>query len=55
VRDADLILVMDKGRIVERGTFTRLSKGGGLFQKLVKAGELGKARRPEPARQRQRA
>ncbi|MFO1089882.1 MAG: glucan ABC transporter ATP-binding protein/ permease [Hyphomicrobiales bacterium] len=40
VRNADLILVMDKGRIVEQGSFRALSKANGLFAKLLKAGEL---------------
>lgn len=31
---ADLILVMDRGRIVERGTHTELSQRGGLYQQL---------------------
>ncbi|MEU5186668.1 ABC transporter ATP-binding protein [Streptomyces klenkii] len=31
---ADRIIVMDKGRIAEHGTFDQLVKGGGLFQEL---------------------
>ncbi|MEO0791657.1 MAG: glucan ABC transporter ATP-binding protein/ permease [Pseudomonadota bacterium] len=40
VADADLILVFDKGRIVERGTYRELAGGDGLFAQLVKDGEL---------------
>jgi ATP-binding cassette subfamily B protein len=38
VVDADLILVFDQGRIVERGKFNELLLQGGLFAKLVNAG-----------------
>jgi ATP-binding cassette subfamily B protein len=38
VVDADLILVFDHGRIVERGRFNELILQGGLFAKLVNAG-----------------
>jgi ATP-binding cassette subfamily B protein len=34
VRDANLILVMDQGRIVERGTHNDLVAGGGLYAEL---------------------
>ena len=36
VRDADLILVMDDGRIVERGTHTDLVTAGGLYAELYR-------------------
>ena len=36
VRDADLILVFRKGRIVERGSFDELTRLGGFFAALVK-------------------
>ena len=36
VRDADLILVIDGGRIVERGTHDQLILGGGLYAELHK-------------------
>ncbi|MFO1068947.1 MAG: glucan ABC transporter ATP-binding protein/ permease [Geminicoccaceae bacterium] len=36
VRDADLILVLEQGRIVERGTFAELSGQGGRFAELVR-------------------
>ena len=32
IKDADLILVMDKGRIVEQGTHEELSKAGGYYE-----------------------
>jgi ATP-binding cassette subfamily B protein len=35
IRDADLILVLDKGRIVERGRFHELASAGGPFAHLV--------------------
>jgi ATP-binding cassette subfamily B protein len=35
VRDADLILVFDQGRIAERGTFAELVALGGVFTRLV--------------------
>ncbi|MBU1212529.1 MAG: glucan ABC transporter ATP-binding protein/ permease [Alphaproteobacteria bacterium] len=38
VTDADEILVMDKGRIVERGRFKELVAAGGLFSRMVKEG-----------------
>jgi ATP-binding cassette subfamily B protein len=34
VRDADLILVLDNGGIVERGTHDQLVRGGGLYAEL---------------------
>jgi ABC-type bacteriocin/lantibiotic exporter with double-glycine peptidase domain len=37
VRNADLILVMEKGRIVERGTHTELLRKNGLYAQLVNA------------------
>ena len=47
VADADLILVLDKGRIVERGTFRELQHAGGLFAKLVTQGDFTEPK-PEP-------
>ena len=38
VANADLILVLDGGHIVERGTFRTLVAQGGLFSRLVKEG-----------------
>lgn len=36
IRDCDKIIVMDKGKITESGTFEELVERGGLFAKLVK-------------------
>lgn len=38
VANADEILVLDHGRIVERGTFHDLAEGGGLFARMVAEG-----------------
>lgn len=40
VASAHRILVLDRGRIVESGSFQELAKGGGLFERLVQAGSL---------------
>lgn len=37
IRDADVILVMEKGRIVERGTHTELLGAGGAYARLYQA------------------
>src|SRR5213594_4208124 len=34
IQNADVIVVMDQGRIVEQGTHSELSKRGGVYQKL---------------------
>jgi glucan exporter ATP-binding protein len=54
VSDADEILVLDQGRIVERGTFKDLVALGGLFAQLVAEGgftvpEREEQKEPEPA------
>ncbi|HET6913848.1 MAG TPA: glucan ABC transporter ATP-binding protein/ permease [Rhodanobacteraceae bacterium] len=40
VRNADLILVLDHGRLVERGRFDELVRRGGLFARLASQGEF---------------
>jgi subfamily B ATP-binding cassette protein MsbA len=40
VRTADLIIVMEEGRIVQQGTHDRLIAEGGLYRKLVEAQEI---------------
>ncbi|SFU00565.1 ATP-binding cassette, subfamily B [Arthrobacter sp. ov118] len=42
VRDADLILVMDHGRIVEHGTHQQLVAGSGLYKDLYEAQFAGR-------------
>ncbi|GAB4170430.1 MAG: glucan ABC transporter ATP-binding protein/ permease [Thalassobaculales bacterium] len=37
IRDADLILVLDHGRIVERGRYAELAAAGGTFARLIAA------------------
>ncbi|MBE1236709.1 ABC transporter ATP-binding protein [Phaeovibrio sulfidiphilus] len=41
IRAADIIHVMDRGRIVESGTHDSLAHSGGLYARLLAAGELG--------------
>lgn len=50
VADADQILVLDRGRIVERGTFTSLAKGEGVFARMVREGgfTVPEAAKPDP-------
>ncbi|GFN30450.1 hypothetical protein PCURB6_07100 [Paenibacillus curdlanolyticus] len=35
VRDADLIIVMDKGRLVEKGSHQQLMSNGSYYRRLV--------------------
>jgi ATP-binding cassette subfamily B protein len=37
ITDADLILVMDSGRLVEQGTHRRLLESGGRYAQLIAA------------------
>jgi len=46
VANADLILVFDLGRIVERGTFDSLVRSGGLFARLVAEGGFTEPKPP---------
>ncbi|MBD8874312.1 glucan ABC transporter ATP-binding protein/ permease [Rhodanobacter sp. DHB23] len=49
VRNADLILVLDQGRLVEQGRFDELIRQGGLFARLAEDGKFAPdAREQEP-------
>jgi ATP-binding cassette, subfamily B, bacterial len=43
IREADQILVVDGGRIVERGTHTELLESGGLYADLYRTQFAGQA------------
>lgn len=47
VADADIILVLDQGRIVERGTFRSLVADRGLFARLVAEGGFTEPTKPD--------
>lgn len=49
VADADQIIVLDHGRIVERGRFKDLAESGGLFSRLVAEGGFTVPKTTEPA------
>nr|WP_280642108.1 glucan ABC transporter ATP-binding protein/ permease [Rhodomicrobium vannielii] len=49
VASADKILVLEKGRIVEMGTFAALAEAGGIFERLVKAGDFKEDEPDAPA------
>lgn len=40
MRDADLVVVMDQGRVVEQGTWDELIQKQGKFSALVAASQL---------------
>jgi ATP-binding cassette subfamily B protein len=40
VRRADRLLVLDRGHLVETGTYASLRRAGGRFQRLVDAQEF---------------
>ena len=49
VADADRILVLEEGKIIERGTFRELVALGGLFARLVSEGGFTEPTAPEEA------
>jgi len=49
VRNADLILVLKDGALVEQGRYDELVKQGGLFAELDRQGQFAKdAEAPQP-------
>jgi ATP-binding cassette subfamily B protein len=42
VRNADLIVVLDQGRVVEQGTWAELAPAGGYFTRLLEAAQKGR-------------
>ena len=48
VRNADLIVVMDKGKIVEQGTHNQLLARGGLYAQLLAASQATTTRHGAP-------
>ncbi|MDN3355348.1 ABC transporter ATP-binding protein [Actinomadura sp. DC4] len=51
IREADQILVIDGGRVVERGRHEELLDGGGLYAELYRTQFAGQARQAEPVPQ----
>jgi ABC-type bacteriocin/lantibiotic exporter with double-glycine peptidase domain len=47
IRNADLVVVMDKGRVVEQGTYQQLAAGNGLFSQLLAASQSVNPNQPE--------
>jgi ABC-type bacteriocin/lantibiotic exporter with double-glycine peptidase domain len=47
VRNADLIVVMDKGRVVEQGNHDQLVASGGLYSQLLEASRSTNPNQPE--------
>ncbi|MDW8125689.1 MAG: glucan ABC transporter ATP-binding protein/ permease [Geminicoccaceae bacterium] len=43
IRDVDLVLVLDRGRLVEQGTYEELVRKGGVFADLVRAQHFSEA------------
>jgi ATP-binding cassette subfamily B multidrug efflux pump len=48
IRDADLILVMNNGSVIEKGTHTELLAAGGFYAELYNSQFTGTAAEPEP-------
>jgi ABC-type multidrug transport system fused ATPase/permease subunit len=44
VRNADRILVLERGRVIRSGTFDELSAGDGLFRRLLSGMDSGEGR-----------
>ena len=41
LRGSDLVVVLEAGRIIEQGSFADLANSGGVFSRMLKAGDLG--------------
>ena len=48
VAEADVLFVMERGRIVERGRPAELLRAGGLYARLSALQQHAVARRPDP-------
>ncbi|RAH45704.1 ABC transporter ATP-binding protein [Aspergillus brunneoviolaceus CBS 621.78] len=50
IRKADQIVVLSKGRIIEKGTHDELNEAGGMYHRLIEAQDLGANKTTEVAR-----
>ena len=41
IQDCDEIIVLDQGKVIERGSHEQLKKSGGLYQELIKSESMG--------------
>jgi ABC-type multidrug transport system fused ATPase/permease subunit len=46
IRDADEIIVLDRGKVAQRGTHTELRRVDGPYRRLMRAGETSTAPSP---------